>query len=149
MNELAAAVGEAALAEFGKPHGVLSFLKRAPEARQKLWEKLGMMPRAIDREIVEGMHRSTEGSDQDYRSIINHACRLALGDGWGGSMVATELQDILYGTPSPVAGPINLGVLKEDYVNLVVHGHEPNLSEMVAVAAQDPEMVEEAKKAGA
>jgi len=149
VSELALAVGEAALAEFGRPKGFLEFVKRAPEARQKVWEKRGITPRAIDREVVEALHRTSEGADQDYRSLIMHGCRLALADGWGGSMVATELQDILYGTPSPCVGPVNLGVLKKDQVNVIVHGHEPNLSEMIALAASEPELVEEAKKAGA
>jgi carbon-monoxide dehydrogenase catalytic subunit len=64
-------------------------------------------------------------------------------------MIATEVQDILYGTPRPVPGDINMGVLGENTVNVVVHGHEPNLSEMVALASQQPELIEEAKKAGA
>jgi len=149
VEELALAVGEAALTEFGKTKGHLSFVKRAPEARQKVWEKAGITPRAIDREVVEALHRSSEGADQNYRSLIMHGSRLALADGWGGSMIATELQDILYGTPSPVVGQVNLGVLKEDQVNIIVHGHEPNLSEMIALAASDPEMIEEAKKARA
>ena len=63
-------------------------------------------------------------------------------------MIATELQDILFGTPSPVFSQINLGVLKEDQVNLLIHGHEPQLAEMIAVVAQDPEMVKYAKSKG-
>jgi len=64
-------------------------------------------------------------------------------------MIATELQDILFGTPSPVASEINLGVLKEDQVNLIIHGHEPYLAEILAVASQDPEMIAYAKSKGA
>ena len=57
-------------------------------------------------------------------------------------MIATELQDIMFGTPVPVLGKVNLGVLKEDEVNIVIHGHEPLLSEMIVLASQAPEMVE-------
>ncbi len=64
-------------------------------------------------------------------------------------MIATELQDIMFGTPVPVKGSINLGVLKEDEVNIIVHGHEPLLSEMIVVATQDPEMVNLAREKGA
>jgi carbon-monoxide dehydrogenase catalytic subunit len=64
-------------------------------------------------------------------------------------MIATELQDVLFGTPAPVFGQINLGVLKEDEVNLIIHGHEPQLAEMLAVVTQDPEMIEYAKSKGA
>ncbi len=148
-KEIANELGELALAEFGKPHGTQHMAERAPAPRKALWKKLGLTPRAVDREVVEALHRSTMGVDQDYRSLLRHASRTALADGWGGSMLATELQDIMFGTPTPARGEINLGVLKEDEVNLVVHGHEPLLSEMVAAAAAMPDLVAEAKKAGA
>lgn len=148
-DDLAIEVGETCLAEFGKSYGYQLFAKRAPEPRQKIWTNLGVMPRSIDREIVEVMHRTSEGVDQDYRHLMLQAHRCALADGWGGSMIATELQDILFGTPRPVKGEINLGVLKGDEVNIIVHGHEPSLSEMIALASQDPELIAEANKAGA
>ena len=148
-EDVAIAVGEAALAEFGKAHGTQLQAKRAPEKRQAVWDELGITPRAIDREVVEAMHRTSMGVDQDYHHLLLQGQRMALADGWGGSMLATELQDILFGTPDPCLGEINLGVLKADHVNVIVHGHEPILSEVIALAAQDPEMIEQAKQAGA
>ena len=148
-NEIAADVGQIALNEFGKDHGTQLMVNRAPKPRQEIWKKLDITPRAIDREVVEALHRSTMGVDQDYKSLIMHASRTALADGWGGSMLATELQDILFGTPFPGRGEINLGVLKPDEVNIIVHGHEPILSEMIVAAAQDEKLLEKAKKAGA
>jgi len=145
-NEIAADVGRIALNEFGKGHGTQLMARRAPQPRQKLWSKLGITPRAIDREVVEALHRSTMGVDQDYKSLIMHASRTALADGWGGSMLATELQDVLFGTPFPGRGEINLGVLKKDHVNIIVHGHEPILSEMIVAASQDEQLLAEAKK---
>jgi len=64
-------------------------------------------------------------------------------------MIATELSDVLFGTPTPIKSEANLGVLKKDMVNIIVHGHEPVLSEMIVAATQDPEMIELAKKYGA
>jgi carbon-monoxide dehydrogenase catalytic subunit len=148
-NEIALDVGQIALDEFGKGHGTQLMVRRAPKPRQEIWKKLDITPRAIDREVVEALHRSTMGVDQDYKSLIMHASRTALADGWGGSMLATELQDILFGTPFPGRGQINLGVLKADEVNIIVHGHEPILSEMIVAAAQDEKLLEKAKKVGA
>ncbi len=148
-NEIAVDVGEIALAEFGKAEGTQIMARRAPKPRQEIWEKLGITPRAIDREIVESLHRTHMGVDQDYRNILLHASRTALGDGWGGSMLATELQDVLFGTPYPGRGEVNLGVLKKNEVNLIVHGHEPILSEMVVAAAQDEDLLAQAKDVGA
>jgi carbon-monoxide dehydrogenase catalytic subunit len=148
-EELALEVGRKALAEFGRQEGEILYTKRAPQKRQEIWKKLGIIPRGIDREIVETLHRTHMGNDQDAEHILDHAMRTALGDGWGGSMLSTDISDILFGTPGPVAARSNFGGLKEDEVNVVVHGHEPTLSEMVVVAASDPELIEYAKSKGA
>jgi len=149
VKEIAIEVGEKLLEEFGKQHGELVFVKRAPLKRQELWRKLGIVPRGIFREVVETMHRTHMGVDQDYRNLLLQGSRCALADGWGGSMISTELQDILFGNPQPIVGQINLGVLKEDQVNLVVHGHEPLLPELLVVASQDPEIQAYAQSKGA
>ncbi len=107
------------------------------------------MPRGVDIEVVELMHRTHMGVDQDYNNLIKQSSRCALADGWGGSMITTDLQDIMFGCPTPVAGEINLGVLKEDHVNVVMHGHEPLLPEMLVVASQEPEMIQYAQNKGA
>ena len=148
-QEIAVDIGDKALNEFGKQEGEILFLRRAPLKRQELWRREGVAPRGIDREIVEIMHRTHIGVDQDYRNLLKQGVRTALADGWGGSMIATELQDILFGTPAPVLGRVNLGVLKSDEVNLIIHGHDPLLSEMIVVAAQDPQMIALAKSKGA
>jgi len=146
---LARDVAMAALNEFGKIQGEILYLKRAPAKRQEIWKKLGIQPRNVDREIVEIMHRTHIGNDQDAEHILDHSLRCALGDGWGGSMLATDLSDVLFGTPSPALSQANLGILKDDEVNIIIHGHEPTLSEMIVAAAQDPELIEYAKSKGA
>lgn len=147
--QLAQAVGEAALSEFGQQEGELCFSHRAPKRRQEVWRKLGIMPRGIDREVVETMHRTTMGVDNDYRNILRQGIRCALSDGWGGSMIATDLQDVMLGSPEPIRARANLGVIKEDHVNIIIHGHEPLLSDMIVEASQDPELVKLAQEKGA
>lgn len=148
-QDIAIDVGEKCLSIFGEQHGPIPFLKRAPLKRQALWKEHNMEPRGVDREVVEIMHRTNMGVDQDPVNIMQQANRTALADGWGGSMIATELQDILFGTPQPILGKCNLGVLKEDEVNIVIHGHEPTLSELIMVVSQDPGMIAKAKQKGA
>jgi anaerobic carbon-monoxide dehydrogenase catalytic subunit len=148
-QEIAIEIGEKALEQFGKQKGELVHIKKAPLKRQEIWRKQGVTPRGVDREVVEVMHRTHMGVDQDYRHIMQQATRCALADGWGGSMISTDLQDIMFGTPVPVLGTFNLGVLKEDYVNIVVHGHEPLLPELLVTASRDPEVKKAAEKVGA
>jgi carbon-monoxide dehydrogenase catalytic subunit len=143
--EIAREVAEKALAEFGQQKGELIYLQRAPRKRQEIWRKLGIAPRGIDREVVDIMHRTNVGTDQDYDSILMAGLRNALADGWGGSMLSTDITDILFGSPVPLLAKANMGALSEDEVNIVIHGHEPTLSEMILVAVNDPEMIEYAK----
>lgn len=147
--EVAREVMESCFADFGSRRKELGFTCRVPEVRKNIWRKYAIMPRGVDREIAEMMHRTHMGCDNDAVSTMLHAARTALADGWGGSMIGTELSDIIFGVPTPSKSQVNLGVLKADHVNILVHGHNPVVSEMVLSAARDPELIARAKAAGA
>jgi carbon-monoxide dehydrogenase catalytic subunit len=129
--------------------GEIPFAKRVPEKTLETWRKLGIVPRGAMREIMELMHRTHMGVDQHYENLTKQCSRTALADGWGGSMVATEISDILFGTPAPIAIEVNMGVLKEDQVNVIIHGHEPNLFESMIASVNEPSLLEAARAAGA
>ncbi len=129
--------------------GEIPFAKRVPEKTIETWRKHGVVPRGAMREIMELMHRTHMGVDQDYKNIIQQCSRTALADGWGGSMVATEISDILFGTPTPTQAEVNMGCLKEDCVNIIIHGHEPNLFESMLDSVSDPTFIKAANDAGA
>lgn len=148
-NEIANDLADLYIAQFGQQRGELLPIKRAPAKRQKLWREKGVVPRGVDRETVEALHRTHIGDDQDPVHLLQHAVKTSLADGWGGSMIATDVADIVFGTPAPVVGQANLGTLKADMVNVVIHGHEPILSEMIVAASQTPDILDYAKAAGA
>jgi carbon-monoxide dehydrogenase catalytic subunit len=149
IDDLALEVADRAIENFRQMRGELTYVRRAPVKRQEIWRSLGIAPRSVTREIVETLHRTHMGTDQDAEHILRHALRTALSDGWGGSMLATDISDILFGTPSPTVARVNLGVLDAAQVNIVIHGHEPTLSEMIVVAAQDGELIDYARSKGA
>jgi len=147
-EEVALDLANLLLGEFSSQEETLKTLDLAPVKRQGVWKAKDVMPLGIDRMVVEALHRTTMGVDHDYKHLLMHAFRTALADGWGGSRAASIVSDILFGTPAPVKSRANLGVLKEDTVNIIIHGHEPELSEMLTVAVQDPEVLEYAKSRG-
>ncbi len=149
VQQIAAEVGEAALADFGRQEGTIRLTSRAPQATQRRWEKLGVVPMGIDAEVVRAMHATHIGVDNDPIHILRTGIRTALADGWGGSMYATDVSDVLFGGPQPIRSSANLGVLDAKKVNVVVHGHEPTLSEMLVAASQMPDVLDKAKEAGA
>ena len=148
-NTLAESLALKILEEFGTIKGRLQFFERLPEKRKALLKNLGIVPRSVDREIVETMHRVHMGVDNDYINLLTHGLRTALSDGWGGSMMATEASDVLFGTPAPLTSQVNLAVLKPDQVNIILHGHNPVLSEMIVNALMDNAAVARAKAVGA
>ena len=149
IYDLAHEMAEIGLLEYGKPFGTQRFLKRAPQHTQDLWKAAEIEPRAIDREISTALHMTHMGCSSLPEALIRQSLRAGLSDGWGGSMMGTEFSDVMFGTPKPVDTTANIGVMEKDNVNIVVHGHDPSLSEMIVYYANDPEMVAYAKSLGA
>ncbi|MCG6878749.1 MAG: anaerobic carbon-monoxide dehydrogenase catalytic subunit [Deltaproteobacteria bacterium] len=146
---LAGELAQAMMEDYGMRQKQIRLVDRAPQKRRELWQKIGITPRGIDRETSEMLHRTHMGVDNGWQSLLLQALRNALSDGWGGSMIATEVSDILFGIPAPKPTTVNVGVLKEDQVNIIVHGHNPVVSEMILKACESPELLAFAKEKGA
>jgi carbon-monoxide dehydrogenase catalytic subunit len=149
IYDIAHEVAGIGLMEFGKIHGTQRFISRATEKRRQVWREQGIEPRAIDREIATAMHMTNMGNTADPEALVRQGLRTSLANGWGGSMLGTEITDILFGTPTVRTTEGNLGVLEKEMVNIVVHGHDPAFSEMVVTAAEVKELVDYAKSKGA
>lgn len=145
--ELARAVSQAALAEFSEKESPQAWaVSTLTHGRQEALGRLGAVPGGIDAAISEVMHRTTMGVDADPLNLLAGGLKCAVAD-YAGCHLATDLADILFGTPQPVVSEANLGVLKERAVNVALHGHNPVLSDLVVTAAG--EVQQEARAAGA
>lgn len=149
VNDVARDVALKLIEDFGRQKGEINYIKRAPSKTIERWKKWGIIPRGIDREIAEAMHRTHMGVDHDPDNLLLSALKVSLADGWGGSMISTDITDILFGTPAPVRSEASFGIFKEDEVNLVVHGHEPSLAETIVDVVNEPEIIDYAKSKGA
>ncbi|MGI6684702.1 MAG: anaerobic carbon-monoxide dehydrogenase catalytic subunit [Bacillota bacterium] len=147
-NQLAIDVSKAALEDFGRQtdepcRWLWSYIT---EGRRKKFEDCNIAPTSIDRAVVAMLHQTHIGVDADPVNIIFGGLKTSLAD-YTGMHISTDLSDVLFGTPKPVVTEANLGVLKADKVNIVVHGHNPILSQTVVNVAR--EMEADAKAAGA
>lgn len=124
---------------------------RAPQSLIEKWRKHKVMPRSIEKEILELLYRTSMGVDQYYKNLLLGGLRCSLSDGWGGSLIATELKDILFGTPEPIRSFVNIGenVIRKDMINIVIHGCNPLMADLLIQTSKDLEMIELAKKVGA
>lgn len=148
INDIARDVAIKALMDFGKYDSEpCTWLETTiDEERKQKFKHTAIAPAAIDRSVVQLLHQTHMGTDADPVNIIFGGLRAALAD-YTGMSLATDLTDVLFGTPEPVITEANLGVLEPEKVNIAVHGHNPLLSQMVVYAAR--ELEEEAKASGA
>lgn len=149
LYDVAHDVAEIGLNEYGKIKGYQRWTERATDERRKVWEENGILPRAVDREVVTAMHMTHMGCTADAEALVKQSLRTGLADGWGGSMAGTEISDILYGTPMPKETQTNLGCLDKDMVNIICHGHDPAVSEMIVAMSESREMQKYARSFGA
>jgi carbon-monoxide dehydrogenase catalytic subunit len=64
--EIARDVALKAMEQFTSQRKEAAYLRRAPQPRQEIWRNLGIAPRGIDREVVDLLHRTHIGEDQDH-----------------------------------------------------------------------------------
>lgn len=148
INELGKEVALTALSDFQKQYGVLEWLKlKADEQSIERWRELGILPVNGHLEIAKAVNRQAMGVDADPVNLIKGILTMGLVDGYSGLHMATDLQDILFGTPELVKAEYRLGVINKDYVNIAVHGHMPLMAEKVVEWAEKLE--NEAVGAGA
>ena len=148
VDAVAGRVAEAAIEDFQDGGDTLNWLDRMPDEQRSFLADNGIEPLAsADKEVARAMHRTTQGNDADPAHLLTGALEAGLADGYAGLTMGTDLQDVVFGTPEPVWTEADLGTLKEDHVNVAVHGHSPVLSEMVVKYAGELEA--EAKEAGA
>lgn len=110
--------------------------------------KLDVLPQTVGSDLLDATHEVSMGVMADPVALLLEGVKLGLAD-ITALIISTELQDVLFGTPSPVFSNIGFRTLEESKVNIVVHGHVPLLSEKVVEWAQSGEMVNKAKEAGA
>jgi carbon-monoxide dehydrogenase catalytic subunit len=146
-RELAREVAEAALKDFSEKETPVAWAAtNVTHGRVETFLKYGVVPTGIDAAVSEVMHRTHYGVDADPVNLLLGGVKCALAD-FAGCAMATDLADILFGTPQPVASKADLGVLKPDAVNIGLHGHSPILSDLIAQVAHD--LDGEARAAGA
>lgn len=149
INELAAAVAKKALEDFSEKETPVTWAATTvTKGRVDSFIKHNVVPNGIDSVIAEIMHRTTYGVDSEPVNLLLGAVKCALAD-FAGCHMATDLSDILFGTPQPTVTGANLGVLKKGAVNIALHGHNPLLSDIIVRVASDEELNQKARKAGA
>lgn len=132
-KEVAFEVAEKALEDLSRQdEEPMNWLKlRAPGKEVDMWRSLGLLVSNAHNEIEEAMHRTSMGNDADPVNLLLSCLRIGIADGYAGLHMATDFQDIMFGTPRVRQIEANMGVLEKESVNIAMNGHNPLLSEKI------------------
>lgn len=153
VRELAGEVGRILLEDLARTEDrpMRTLLAFAPPERVEVWSRLGILPRSAMYEVFEAMHVTTVGSCSDWKALARQDLRTALAYCYSTLFGSSLGAEMLFGIPEPreVELEAGYGVLREDHVNILLHGHSPIMAEKVVEKAGLPEMQALAREAGA
>ena len=151
IRELAVEVADILLEDLSRtvpgPHRTLAAF--APKERQEVWAALDILPISVYHEVFESLHRTSTGTDGDWRNLMKQFLRTGVAFAWTSCLGSSIAMDSLYGLPQRSRSKMNLGALKKGFVNIAVHGHSPLLVSEIVRTGQSEKYQKKAKEAGA
>lgn len=121
----------------------------ATPERIKKWKELDILPISAYHEVFESLHRTSTGTDGDWRNIMKQFHRLGLAFAWTSVLASSTAMDSLFGLPERSTVKANVGAMREGYVNIAVHGHSPVLVSEIVKQGKSEEFIKLAKEHGA
>jgi len=151
IQQLAEEIADTLLSDLSRtiPSKHLTIQAMAPSERIGVWTELDILPIGSYHEVFESLHRTSTGTDGDWENLMHQMLRCGLAFAWTSVVGATTAADCLYGLPQRSTISTNFGSLEENYVNIAIHGHSPVFPAAIVKAATDPELIAQAKAAGA
>lgn len=151
VKQLALQIADILLADLSRtvPDKHKTLYSFAPKERITTWEKAGIIPISPYHEVFESLHRTTTGTDGDWRNCMTQLLRTGVSFAWTSCLGSGIAMDCLFGLPHRCTSKVNVGALKKGWVNIAVHGHSPLLIREIVKLGQSEEMQQLATANGA
>ncbi|KRQ86338.1 Carbon monoxide dehydrogenase 1 [Caloramator mitchellensis] len=121
----------------------------APAKRKELWRKLDLFPGGGYSEVAYAQTRCMTNFTSDPVEFLLNSVRLGIANEYQGLFMLDILQEILMGTQEIAMKKQNMGLLKENTINIITNGHMPLLAHVVIDLASTDEWQQKARDAGA
>lgn len=151
VNQLAVEFGEWAIQDIHGPYHIPSKAVEAfaPKKRKELWKKLGLFPGGGYSEVAYAQTSCMTNLRSDPVEFLLNSVRLGVANEYQGLFLLDILQEILMGTQEIQMKQQNMGLLKENMINVITNGHMPLLAHVAIDLASGSEWQQKAKVAGA
>ena len=121
----------------------------APTKRKDLWRKLNLFPGGGYSEIAYAQTRCMTNFTSDPVEFLLNAVKLGIANEYQGLFLLDIIQEILMGTQKITMKKQNMGLLKDNMINIITNGHMPLLATVALDLASTDEWQQKAKAAGA
>ena len=144
-------VANAVLDDLYKPrHEKMELVdKIAYEPRIKKWKELGIMPGGAKSEVFDGIVKSSTNLNSDPVDMLMNCLNLGISTGLYGLTLTNLINDIMLGDPVIRMAPVGFRVIDEEYINIMITGHQHSTFSSFQEKLTQPEVVNLAKNAGA
>ena len=151
LNKKAVKVAETVISDLYKPRfekmGLVK--KLAYEPRFKNWEKNGILPGGAKAEVFDAVVKTSTNLNSDPVDMLLNALTLGVSTGIYGLMLTNLLNDVMLGAPKIRAAKVGFRVIDEDYINIMVTGHQHSDIAHLQDRLLDEDIKKKAEAAGA
>jgi anaerobic carbon-monoxide dehydrogenase catalytic subunit len=125
-NKKAIKVAEEVLKDLYKPsYEKMEIVKKlAYGPRFAKWEELGILPGGAKSEVFDAIVKTSTNLGSDPVDMLLNALRLGVATGVYGLVLTNLLNDIVLGEPKIRQAKVGFRVIDEDYINIMVTGHQ-------------------------
>ncbi|MBS3900449.1 MAG: anaerobic carbon-monoxide dehydrogenase catalytic subunit [Dethiobacter sp.] len=151
VERLAVEFADWVINDIHAPHHVESRAVEAfaPTKRKELWRQLGLFPGGGYSEVAYAQTQCMTNFTSDPIEFLLRGVRLGVANEYQGLFLLNIVQEILMGTQEISMKQQNMGLLKENMVNIITNGHMPLLAHVAIDLASSDEWQQKARQAGA
>ncbi|OOM69972.1 carbon monoxide dehydrogenase 1 [Clostridium puniceum] len=126
VNKKAVMVADEVLKDLYKPRFEKMELvkKLAYVPRYKKWEELNILPGGAKSEVFDAIVKTSTNLNSDPVDMLLNALSLGIATGIYGLVLTNLLNDVMLGTPKIRQAKVGFRVIDENYINIMVTGHQ-------------------------
>ncbi|GIM29633.1 carbon-monoxide dehydrogenase catalytic subunit [Clostridium polyendosporum] len=151
IHKKAERVAKAVLDDLYNPrYEKMKLLKKLTYApRFKRWKELGILPGGAKSEVFDALVKTSTNLNSDPVDMLMHSLQLGIATGLYGLTLTNLLNDIMLGEPVIRPAKVGFRVIDEDYINIMITGHQHSIFTHLQDELKKEEVQDMAREYGA
>lgn len=122
--------------------------KMAYKPRFEKWKALNILPGGAKSEVFDAIVKTSTNLSSDPVDMLLHSLNLGISTGLYGLTLTNLLNDVMLGEPVIRKASVGLKVIDENYINIMITGHQHSVIAHLQDRLTDEDMKKTAEEAG-